>query len=267
MKEGRNRLHRGASGSRGADGTDPIDRSGRWRLNKVRAVGFLWIEPRGTVWSGAREHPPREESTVTNERRSSLWRPDFDPGDEAEFQTLRVWDDLPASTYLSVPGADYYRLDESTAGRPIPSVEPVRLRVELLGLRSEAAGVDDPVTERLRALRYTSSAGVVGVFALMGSEIGSPFMRGRLLTFGYVYNPDPGSDGVAVHRVVGLGLRRPPRGQKWGDFAFIREIDTYGSGFPPVTDRVDDFQIVTTPAAHGLLKDIIFEAGSPAAMG
>ncbi len=206
------------------------------------------------------------------------WRPDFKPGDETLFQPLKSWEKIPAVTYLSGPGAAYYRLEDLP--QPAPYAEAVTLTIQLLGLRSEPAQEGDPVHEQLKALRYTSSKGVTGVFGLRGEDQGSPLLGGRVLYFGFVYNPDPGTEGVAVHRTVALGLkprRRMPgeEGPRWGEFCFLREIDTHGAGFPAITGTDDDFQVFSSPAAFPdpgnpagpfLAKDRILTAGAISAL-
>ncbi len=207
------------------------------------------------------------------------WRPSFAPGDEAKFATLKRWDKIPAVAYLSTPGADYYQLTPKDLPRPAPYAEAVTLTIELLGLKSEQAEIGDPVEHKLMAMRYTSNKGVTGVFGLRGGQGGSPFLRGRVLFFGFVYNPDPGTEGVAVHRTVALGLkprrRLPGDDASWGDFGFLREIDTFGTGFPDITNTDDDFQVFSSPAAFPdpespagpyLSKDRILSAGSVAAL-
>ncbi len=203
------------------------------------------------------------------------WQPDFKPGDEARFPTLKRWDQIPAVAYVSGPGAEYYQLGKGDLPRPAPYAEAVTLSVELLGLRSEQNEEGDPVVERLKALRYTSNRGVTGVFGLRGGAEGSPLLGGRVLFFGFVYNPDPGTEGVAVHRTVALGLkarrRLPGDSDSWGDLAFLREVDTFGSGFPAIVGTDDDFQIFSSPAAFPdprapkgpfLAKDLILTAGA-----
>ncbi len=203
------------------------------------------------------------------------WQPDFKPGDEAEFETLNRWDKIPAVAYVSGPGADYYQLGKGDLPQPAPYAEAVSLSIELLGFRSEQDEEGDPVVEQLKALRYTSNRGVTGVFGLRGDDDGSPLLGGRVLFFGFVYNPDPGTEGVAVHRTVALGLkprrRLPGDSDHWGDFAFLREIDTFGAGFPALAGTDDDFQVFSSPAAFPdpqalagpfLAKDQILTAGA-----
>ncbi len=198
--------------------------------------------------------------------------------EEIQLETLHSYSKVAATTFVSTPGAEYYRLEPKDLPRPAPFAQAVTLNLELRGRRSIPEHEGDPVTEQLRALRYTSNLGVTGVFELEGSDEGSPFLRGQVLFFRYAFNPDPGSDGVPVHRTVALGLRpvrRLPDTPRWGDFGFLREIDTFGTGFPEVTGREEDFQIFTSPAAYAdptrpsgpfLTKEFDLVAGSLAAL-
>lgn len=204
---------------------------------------------------------------------------DLTEKESISLESLAVYADVPATAFISIPGAQYYQLGPKDLPRPAPFARHVTLTLELRGTRSIPQNEGEPTVETLRALRYTSNLGVTGVFDLEGSRDGSPFLRGKVLFFRYAFNPDPGSDGVPVHRTVALGLkpqRRLPGAPSWGLFGFLREIDTFGRGFPPITGREDDFQMFTSPAAYPdtqqpggpfLTKDFTLTAGDLAALG
>lgn len=214
------------------------------------------------------------------------WNPPLTRKEELELDTFKTWEDVPATSYLSVPGKDYYGLTPEDLPQPAPYLEKVSLRIELRALSSPQNTADDPeVFGALRAMRYTSNKGVTGIFKRVGPADGFRFLNGRLLLFSFFYNPDKGEEGIAVHRAVALGVRRQrfPPGKphlQWGELVFLREIDTYGRGLPEISATEDDFQLWSSPARYPdpelyadgnqrphLFKDLILEAGSIADLG
>ncbi|MCB9762170.1 MAG: hypothetical protein H6739_20390 [Alphaproteobacteria bacterium] len=192
----------------------------------------------------------------------------INPGDEDGLELIRRWD-VAAIAYISTAGAAYYELPSRIrlpGGAVSPPVAiPSTLQLELLG--PPTATTEGVSLSGAHALRvHNPVMGVTGVYGRRRQGFEVRFLSGRVFFFDFVYNPDPREPAQAVNRLAILGLTERD------EVGFYREVDSLGRGMPRVGgDARSIFELWSSPESqHGsseiLLRDIVVEAGSPAAL-